>query len=31
LARAHNMGWREWSISLSHDRTQAIAFVVAVN
>lgn len=29
-ARAHNIGWREWSVSLTHDRTQAIAFVVAM-
>lgn len=27
--RAAELGWQEWSVSLSHDRTQAIAFVVA--
>lgn len=29
LARADLLGWREWSVSLTHDRSQAIAFVVA--
>ncbi len=29
LACANHMGWRAWSVSLSHDRTNAIAFVVA--
>lgn len=28
-ARADLLGWREWSVSLAHDRAQAIAFVVA--
>lgn len=28
-AIAAQLGLREWSISLSHDRTQAVAFVVA--
>jgi holo-[acyl-carrier protein] synthase len=29
-ALAAELGLREWSISLSHDRTNAIAFVVAI-
>jgi len=28
-ARAHELGLKEWSISLSHEREYAIAFVVA--
>lgn len=30
LARAQRLGWVSWSVSLSHDRSQAIAFVVAM-
>jgi holo-[acyl-carrier protein] synthase len=29
-AQARQLGLTEWSLSLSHDRTQAIAFVVAI-
>lgn len=28
--RASEIGWREWSVSLSHDQERAIAFVVAM-
>ncbi len=28
--RAHALGWTSWSVSLSHDRDRAIAFVVAL-
>lgn len=28
--RAHDLGVREWSISISHDRKRVVAFVVAV-
>jgi holo-[acyl-carrier protein] synthase len=27
--RAEQLGWHTWSVSLTHDRTRAIAFVVA--
>ena len=29
-ARAQALGWTSWSLSLSHDRERAIAFVVAL-
>ena len=31
LARANILGWSSWSVSLSHDRDRAIAFVVAIS
>jgi holo-[acyl-carrier protein] synthase len=31
LQRAHILGWTTWSVSLSHDRDRAIAFVVAMS
>jgi phosphopantetheinyl transferase (holo-ACP synthase) len=30
LERASILGWATWSVSLSHDRDRAIAFVVAM-
>ncbi len=30
-ARAAALGWRDWTVSLSHDRTHAIALVVAAS
>jgi holo-[acyl-carrier protein] synthase len=30
LRRAHTLGWTTWSVSLSHSREHAIAFVVAI-
>lgn len=30
LQRANILGWSAWSVSLSHDRERAIAFVVAM-
>lgn len=30
-ARANSLGWTSWSVSLSHDRAHAIAFVVAMH
>lgn len=29
-ARAAQLGWQTWSVSLSHDRSHAVAFVVAL-
>ncbi len=29
-ARAARLGWQTWSVSLSHDRSHAVAFVVAL-
>jgi holo-[acyl-carrier protein] synthase len=31
LQRARLLGWTTWSVSLSHDRDRAIAFVVAMS
>jgi holo-[acyl-carrier protein] synthase len=31
LQRAQLLGWAAWSVSLSHDRDRAIAFVVAMS
>ena len=31
LARATLLGWSTWTVSLSHDRERAIAFVVALS
>jgi holo-[acyl-carrier protein] synthase len=31
LERANILGWATWSVSLSHDRDRAIAFVVAIS
>ncbi len=31
LARANLLGWTSWTVSLSHDRDHAIAFVVAMS
>jgi holo-[acyl-carrier protein] synthase len=31
LERANILGWATWSVSLSHDRDRAIAFVVAMS
>lgn len=31
LQRAQLLGWTTWSVSLSHDRDRAIAFVVALS
>jgi hypothetical protein len=31
LERAQILGWATWSVSLSHDREHAIAFVVAMS
>ena len=31
LERANILGWTTWSVSLSHDRDRAIAFVVAMS